>query len=77
MSDFPKSAVIAELNRGPLVYCASARAIIAATAAYQAATGEYADPSGLAAAFVAAHAATLGLDRSVCLRDLLAAGEAL
>lgn len=57
------------------VYCASEKAIIAATVAYALAAGVQADAKGLAAAMVAAHAVELGLDRSVCLRDLVDAPE--
>lgn len=57
------------------VYCASELAIVAATVAYRNEAGEYADPKGLAAAMIAAHSKTLGLDRSVCLRDIVEAPE--
>lgn len=54
-----------------LVYCASERAIVAAAFEYHEESGEFADANGLAAALVAAHKPELGLDRSVCLRDVI------
>lgn len=50
------------------VYCASPRAIAAAVRAYP-----ENNAGGLADALVAVHHPTLGLDRSVCLRDILTA----
>jgi hypothetical protein len=55
------------------VYCASPQAIEAATRAYFEKTGKFADAGGLSAALIAAHHPDLGLDRSICLADLVEA----
>jgi hypothetical protein len=52
------------------VYCASPSAIAAATAGYLKGARRLADPAGLTDALVAAHDPALGLERSVCLRDV-------
>lgn len=52
---------------GPDVYCASPKAIKAASLAYGPTNNAYL----LADALIAAHHENLGLDRSVCLRDVV------
>lgn len=52
------------------VYCASEKAIVAAAAGYHSAASEPCDPKGMAQALVMLHTESLGLDRSVCLRDV-------
>lgn len=54
------------------VYCASPRAIAAATAAYHQ-RGGAPTPAAFSDALIALHGRSLSLDRSVCLRDVVEA----
>jgi hypothetical protein len=57
------------VNDPKMVYCGSPAAIKAATAAYMTEDGD--DAEKLTSAFIAMHHPSLGLDRSVCLRDVV------
>lgn len=58
---------------GDSVYCASAWAIEAATVAFCRREGFIVPVGALSDALIAAHHPDLGLDRSVCLRDVVEA----
>lgn len=59
------------LGQSGFVYCGSPAAIAAAVGGYLRGAGHLADTSGLTDALIAAHNPDLGLERSVCLRDVL------
>jgi hypothetical protein len=67
-----RQPLLGDSGAGP-VYCASEPAIERAAVAYRHRSGGFAHSGGLADALIAAHHPSLGLDRSVCLRDVVQA----